>query len=270
MPAFLTSLDDGTRLECRTFGTISPQAPVLVFLHEGLGCASLWRDFPERLSRATGLPALWYSRAGYGGSSGVEWPRPVTYMHHEALVVLPALLAEFGISNAILCGHSNGASISLIHGGSGQADKLRGIIVEAPHVFLEDVTVESIRGLMEQYEHGDLRLKLARHQGENVDCAFRGFAETWLVPENAASWNILDYVEKIRVPTLVFQGENDQYATVRQVEAIEDAAPGFVESAIVQHCGHHPHFEATDLVLERSTRFIRKLMEKPGASGPPA
>lgn len=261
MPSFFCDLDDGTRLECRTSGEISGAPVVLVFLHEGLGCLDLWRDFPEALSRATGLPALWYSRAGYGRSSGIEWPRPVTYMHHEALAVLPNLLDELGISDVILFGHSNGASISLIYAGCGHADRVRGIIVESPHVFIENVTVESIRDLVDQYEHGNLRSRLARYQGENVDCAFRGFAETWLVPENA-SWNILDYVRRIQVPTLAIQGRDDRYGTLKQIEAIQDAAPGFVESDIIDQCGHHPHFEATSLVLSRSTEFIRKVLER--------
>lgn len=264
MTAFFCDLDDETRVECRTCGEISQGGVVLVFLHEGLGCASLWKDFPETLSRATGLPALWYSRPGYGRSSGIACPRPVTYMHHEALVVLPRLLDELGISSAILFGHSNGASISLIHGGSEHAHRVLGIIAETPHVFIEEITIESIRDLVEQYEHGDLRPRLARHQGDNVDCAFRGFAETWLVPENAASWNILAYVKNIKVPTLAIQGKDDRYGTLRQVESIRDAAPGLVEAEIIPGCGHHPHFEAADRVVRRSTEFIRKLLAGSG------
>jgi len=262
MENFVCKLDDGAHLDCKMIGAVSHEQPTLVFLHEGLGCIGLWKDFPERLSREAGLPALCYSRAGYGASSNVQLPRLGTYMHHEALAVLPELLKKLDISDAILFGHSDGASISLIYGGSGRANRVRGMIVESPHVVIEDITVESIRKAAHEYEHGDLRSRLLRHQGANVDCAFYGFAETWLNPENAASWNIVDYVKDISVPFLVIQGEDDEYGTLRQVELIHDAAPEFAEITVIPRCGHHPHFEVPDLVVDRSVSFVRKIVDR--------
>lgn len=241
-------------------GTASRNGPVLVFLHEGLGCVSMWRDFPQRLCEATGLLGISYSRLGYGASSGVHWPRPKTYMHHEALSVLPELLQKLEISDAILIGHSDGASVSLIHGGSGCADRVRGMIVLAPHVIIEDETVQAIGSLTLDYERGDLRSRLARHHGANVDCAFYGFAKTWLNPDNAKSWNIEDYVKAIQVPILVIQGEDDKFGTLRQVEMIREAAPDFAEAVVIPKCGHHPHFAEPGIVVDRCVRFIQRVV----------
>ncbi|MEK9967912.1 MAG: alpha/beta hydrolase, partial [Ferrovibrio sp.] len=144
--------------------------PVLVFLHEGLGCVALWKDFPDQLAQATGLPALVYSRIGYGGSSPCALPRPLTYMHEEGEAGLPVLLSVLGIQSHILIGHSDGASISLIYAGSGARDGLRGVVVMAPHTFCEEVSVTSIRAAGNAYVDGDLRARLAKYHGNNVDC----------------------------------------------------------------------------------------------------
>ena len=260
MQQFFCELHDGTRLECKSFGPSNPEAPTLVFLHEGIGCVDLWKNFPQQLSQATGLRSICYSRAGYGRSSSVSWPRPVTYMHKEALAVLPEVLQRLEIRDAILFGHSDGASISLIHAGGCPGSSVRAMIIEAPHVVIEELTVRSIENLSEQYEHGDLRARLERYHGANVDCAFHGFVDTWLVPANATSWSILDFVARVQVPTLVLQGADDQFGTSRQLELIQKTMPGSVNTVVIPACGHHPHFESQQFVLERSQRFVEEVL----------
>jgi pimeloyl-ACP methyl ester carboxylesterase len=260
MQQFFCELHDGTMLECKSFGPSNPEAPTLVFLHEGIGCVDLWKNFPQQLSQATGLRSICYSRAGYGRSSSVSWPRPVTYMHKEALAVLPEILEKLEITDAILFGHSDGASISLIHAGGCPGSSVRAMIIEAPHVVIEELTVRSIGDLSEQYERGDLRARLERYHGANVDCAFHGFVDTWLVPANAASWSILDFVAHVQIPTLVLQGSDDQFGTSRQLELIKKTMPGSVNTVVIPECGHHPHFESQQFVLERSQRFVEEVL----------
>ncbi len=254
-PGFLQV--EGVRLEARWAGPPPEEAPTLVFLHEGLGSTSLWRDFPDRLAAETGCGALAYSRAGYGKSDPVPLPRPVRFMHDEA-AVLPKVLAAAGIREHILIGHSDGASISLIHAGSGPAPGLRGLILEAPHVFTEPHGLASIARMTEAYRTTNLRERLARHHGANVDVAFRGWNDVWLNPEFAA-WNIEEYLPAIRVPVLILQGEDDEYGTWRQVEAIERRSGGPVESIAIPHCGHSPHREQPDVTLQAMRGFVVRL-----------
>jgi pimeloyl-ACP methyl ester carboxylesterase len=254
-PGFLQV--EGVRLEARWTGPPPEEAPTLVFLHEGLGSTSLWRDFPDRLAEATGCGALVYSRAGYGRSDPVVLPRPVRFMHDEA-EVLPKVLAAAGIRDHILIGHSDGASISLIHAGSRPAPGLRGVILEAPHVFTEPHGLASIAKMTEAYRTTNLRERLARHHGDNVDVAFHGWNGVWLDPEFEA-WNIEEFLPTIRVPILILQGENDEYGTWAQVEAIERQSGGPVESIAIPDCGHSPHREQPDLTLRAMREFIIRL-----------
>lgn len=248
----------GARLEYRWFGPRPDEAPTIVFLHEGLGSAGLWRDFPARLAEATGCGAVAYSRAGYGRSDAVSLPRPVRFMHDEA-AVLREVLERLEIRDHVLFGHSDGASISLIHAGSDPAPGLRAVIVEAPHVFTEPHGLASIAAIREVYETTDLRDRLARHHGENVDVAFRGWNDVWLDPEFAA-WNIEAYLPSIRAPLLVIQGEDDEYGTWAQVEAIQRQSGGPVEVLPVPRCGHSPHRERPESVLAAASAFIRRVL----------
>ena len=254
-PGFLEI--DGVRLEARWIGPPPDEAPTLVFLHEGLGSTSLWRDFPDRLAVETGCGALIYSRVGYGKSDPVPLPRPVRFMHDEA-VVLPRVLAAAGIRDHVLIGHSDGASISLIHAGSDPAPGLRGLILEAPHVFTEPHGLASIARMKEIYRDTDLRERLARHHGANVDVAFRGWNDVWLDPAFEA-WNIEEYLPAIRVPVLILQGDDDEYGTWAQVEAIERQSGGPVESIAIPRCGHSPHREQPDVTLQAMREFVRRL-----------
>src|SRR5262249_10587796 len=157
-------------------------APTLVFLHEGLGCVALWRDFPARVAETAGCGALVYSRAGYGQSDPIALPRPLRYMHDEALITLPQVLDALDVRQAILVGHSDGGSMALIYAGSGRAERVRGLILEAPHVFTEELTLNSIAAAAESYRSGGLKSALERYHGKNVDGAFWSWNRAWLDP----------------------------------------------------------------------------------------
>jgi pimeloyl-ACP methyl ester carboxylesterase len=236
-----------------------------VFLHEGLGCVALWRDFPARLAEATGLPALVYSRFGYGGSDGCALPRPVRYMHDEGLEVLPALLRAAGIDRHILVGHSDGASIALIYAGGTAAPGLEALVVEAPHVFVEAMNLKAIAGAREAYRTTDLRQRLAKYHGGNVDCAFEGWSGAWLDPA-FADWNLESYLPAIGVPMLILQGADDEYGTVAQCDAIERAAGGGAEVIMLPECGHAPHKDQADRVLGAMTAFSAKVAGRQAAT----
>jgi len=243
------------RLEYVRIAARRPDLPPLVFLHEGLGSVAMWRDFPERLAAATGCGALVYSRYGYGRSDPLAEPRPVRYMHDEALVALPQLLDALEVERPILVGHSDGGSIALIHAGS-TARPLAGLVLLAPHVMVEDLSVSSIAAAREAYEHGDLRAKLARYHAD-VDSAFRGWNDIWLHPDFRA-WNIEDVLPRIACPVLAIQGSLDAYGTMAQLERIVRAVRG-TEVLELEGCGHSPHRDRPEAVIEAVTRFVARV-----------
>lgn len=261
------------QLEYEWYGPPPDDAPTLVFLHEGLGCVTMWKDFPQRVSRANGLGALVYSRAGYGKSEPCELPRPVRFMHDEALITLPQVLDAFAIRGAILVGHSDGGSIALLHAGGAEADhsdpkntrntgrRIKALVLLAPHVFVEDLGLQSIRRIGEDYRSGNLRQRLERYHGENVDNAFRGWNDVWLNPE-FRSWNIEEYLPRIRVPVLLIQGEDDQYGTFAQISAIERGVAGPVQKVILKNCGHSPHLDQPEQTHEAIAKFLHGMMPK--------
>ena len=247
-------------LESLQFGPSPSASPTLVFLHEGLGSARMWRDFPQKLSDATGCGAFVYSRAGYGSSEPKPLPWPIRYMHDEA-IVLERVLEENGIRDAILVGHSDGASIAIVYAGTAARPGLRGMILEAPHVFAEPGGLASIAAMTTSYETTDLREKLARYHGSNVDNAFRGWNDAWLHPD-FVRWNIAEFLPQIDVPLLLVQGDDDEYGTWKQIEAIEGQVRGPVETLGVPHSGHSPHRDQPDMVLTAMTRFVRALLAR--------
>ena len=249
----------GRRLEYDWQGPAPGDAPTLVFLHEGLGCVSTWRDFPARLAAATGCGALVYSRAGYGGSEPVPLPRPLRFMHDEALSSLPEVLREAGIRDAVLVGHSDGASIALIHAGSGLRSPVRALALEAPHVFVEELSVRSIAAAAASFTSGGLRAALERHHGANVEVAFWGWNRAWLDPE-FRSWNLEEYLPGIRVPVLLIQGEQDEYGTLRQLDAIERGCTGPVERLVLEACGHAPHRDQPGKTLAAMAEFVNGVL----------
>jgi pimeloyl-ACP methyl ester carboxylesterase len=208
----------------------------LVFLHEGLGSVSAWRDVPAQIAEAAGCAAFVYSREGYGQSSPIVGPRPLTYMHDEA-ARLPALLAEHAIHDPILVGHSDGASIAIIAAGSGLA--VTALVVIAPHVFVEDVSVESIARAADAYRTTELRTKLAQHHAD-VEGVFWGWNRAWLDPAFRA-WNLEAFLPRITAPVLIVQGDADEYGTMAQVAAIARQLGGPCEQLIVPGAGHAPH-----------------------------
>jgi len=232
--------------------------PTLVLLHEGLGAVAIWRDLPERLAEATGCGVFVYSRAGYGRSSAVELPRPLTYMHHEGLDVLPRLLGHLGLGEVVLIGHSDGASISLIHAGGTPAERVRGVVALAPHVMNEEICVASIRQAKIAYETTDLRARLAKLHHDNVDGAFWGWNGAWLDPDFMA-WNIEEYLPGIRVPVMVIQGRNDEYGSHVQYESIQARSGAQVELVLLEDCRHSPHKDQPEVTLAAVTRFVAGL-----------
>jgi len=230
--------------------TIDGAEPALVFLHEGLGSVALWRDFPQRLAAATGRRALIYSRAGHGFSPVPEAPRTPRFMHEEALDVLPGLLQEHGIENPVLVGHSDGGSIALIHASQHPVSAL---VLLAPHVFVEDLSVKSIEAARKTFETTDLREKMARYH-QDAERTFRLWNDIWLAPEFRA-WNIEDVLPRVTAPTLLIQGEHDQYGTLAQVDAIQRGVSGPVTTAILD-CRHAPHLEAPEATLQAAAAFL--------------
>jgi pimeloyl-ACP methyl ester carboxylesterase len=253
---------DDRRIELLAWGAApSKERATLVFLHEGLGCAAHWRDFPAKVAHATGLPAIAYSRLGYGASDPIALPRPLTYMQDEAKEMLPRVLDAANVGPVILVGQSDGASIAIVAAALDAGKRIRALVLEAPHVFVEEITVASIAKAKEAYEHGDLRARLAKYHGDNVDTAFWGWNRAWLDPDFRA-WNIEEHLPRVAVPTLVVQGEDDPYGTRAQVDAIAKQAGGRVEVAMLASCGHAPHRDQEEATLGAIARFVRAIDEE--------
>jgi len=243
---------DGRRIE---YGFVQPAAAGggdLVMLHEGLGSVSMWRGFPEQLARATGCRTLVYSRCGHGRSSPLDAPRSVDYMHEEACLWLPAILARLGLRRPILFGHSDGASIALIYAASAESEPA-GIMALAPHVKVEDLTVRSITAAKAAYLDSDLPARLNRHHAD-ADSAFWGWNRIWLDPA-FRGWNIEALLPSIRCPILAIQGEDDEYGTMEQIASIARAAPHSKLLAL-QRCRHSPHRDQPEAVLAAAAEFV--------------
>lgn len=284
----------GVRHELRR---IAGAQPTLVFLHEGLGSTSMWRDFPDQVAARLGAGALVYTRRGYGGSGPVALPRQARYMHEEAYQFLPSILEAIGLDDVVLIGHSDGASIALLyaaHAACHGAVRVRGVVAIAPHVMVEDLTVASIQAARESYETADLRSRLARHHGENVDMAFRGWNDVWLSPEFRA-WNIESEIAGIRAPILLVQGDHDPYGTLAQLDAVERAVRSSVHSLespregaaqafparhvdlpesrptprvahvdrlVMAGCGHSPFRDRPEETADAIAGFVRRLADR--------
>ena len=248
------------RLEYRWVGPLPAEAPTIVLLHEGLGSVSMWRDFPELLAAALGVGVFAYSRSGYGRSTACTLPRPVTYMHEEAQAVLPAVLDAIGFRGGILFGHSDGASIAAIYAGSHRDDRVWGVAMMAPHFFTEDMCIAEIAAAKTVYETTDLRQRLARHHGDNVDVAFWGWNRTWLDPA-FRQWDIRAFLRRIEVPVLAFQGADDQYATAAQITVVEDLCPGPVDAFLLADCRHSPHRDQPERTLAAVSGFFGRVAQ---------
>ena len=236
---------DGAELEVLAIPPSRSECPTLLFLHEGLGSAALWKDFPKVLASRTGWGAVVYSRRGNGFSSPLARPRNARYMHDEALVVLPALLAALRVEEPVLVGHSDGASIALIYAGE-HPGSVRGLVLEAPHVFVEELSLHGIAAIRGVYDRGGLRARMAPHHAD-VDRTFYGWNDVWLSAE-FREWNVESYVERVRAPVLALQGLEDEYGTLAQLESIARRAPAPVDRIVLARCGHAPHRERHVLV----------------------
>ena len=252
----------GSDLEYRMIGPAPDRAPTIVMLHEGLGSAALWGDFPDRLQAATGAGVFVYSRSGYGASSPVKLPRPLDYMHVEALEVLPKLLDQIGFRRGLLVGHSDGASIAAIYAGGVQDHRLRAVVLIAPHFIVEDISVSSIAAIKTAYETTDLRAKLARWH-KDVDNAFHGWNGAWLDP-TFRNWDISEYLAYIRVPVAIIQGADDQYGTPRQIEIARQECYCPVDVTMLSEAGHSPHREAPDATLNAISEFANAVLRTHG------
>jgi pimeloyl-ACP methyl ester carboxylesterase len=244
------------KLAYEWMGEAGAGKPTLVFLHEGLGSIRQWRDFPASVAAATGCRALVYDRYGYGQSDVLaEERRSVRFMHDEALTALPQFLESLQIENPLLIGHSDGASIALIHAGAN--NPVRGVVAMAPHVFIEPLCLTSIANAAHAFEDTDLAEKLGRYH-RDARKTFYGWADVWLDPE-FKGWDIRDdYLPQVRCPVLAIQGYDDEYGTMAQLDEIARRVKAPCELIRLKDCGHAPFREQPEKTLEAIVRFIHK------------
>ena len=255
----------GRSLEVQRIAGANPASPTIVFLHEGLGSVSAWRDFPQSVASRTGCSATVYSRYGYGNSEVFCGERSVRYLHDEALLALPELLEKLDIANPILLGHSDGASIAILYAGAfaASARRPRALILLAPHVFVEDLTIEGIAAAKAAFHSTNLVEKLGRHH-RDAAATFWSWNRIWLKPE-FRSWNIEEYLGGISCPVMAIQGGDDPYGTIAQLEALERAIPNRPQRLLLQNCRHSPHRDQPDRTLDAIADFIRGLPSPNGA-----
>lgn len=246
----------GHELEYIEFPARLTTRPTLVFLHEGLGSVSMWRGFPARIAQATGCRCIVYSRYGYGNSDLLTAPRTPDYMHREARQALPELLAALDIDRPVLFGHSDGGSIALIHAGSGYP--VSGLILMAPHCFVEEISIASIAAAKQAAESTDLLTRLARYH-RDANSTFYGWNDIWLHPD-FRTWNIEDVLPSIRCPILALQGIDDEYGTLAQIESIARVATqAKVELLTLANCHHSSHKDQPEAVIAAVLRFLDEL-----------
>jgi pimeloyl-ACP methyl ester carboxylesterase len=248
------------RLEAAWWGPGPEAAPTIALLHEGLGCVALWRDFPAALAEATGCGVLAWSRLGYGASSPVRLPRPLSYMHDEARERVAPVLDAMGVRRCLLLGHSDGASIAALYAGMMRDFRLAGLALLAPHFVVEEMSLTGIREARRRWDGADLRDRLARYHAD-VDGAFLGWNDAWLSP-SFRDWDIRQELARIEAPMLVIQGTADAYGTVAQLRLAERLVRGPVEGVVLEGVGHAPQFEALEATLAAVTSFGQRLFRK--------
>ncbi|MDI5899049.1 alpha/beta fold hydrolase [Flavobacterium yafengii] len=231
--------------------------PTIIFLHDSLGCVTLWRDFPKKLSEATKCNVLVYDRLGYGKSDAMPThKRPVNYLELEA-DFLGKLLIQLHVKDAILFGHSDGGSIALITAAK-YPDRIKAIICEAAHIFVEEVTLRGIYEAMDSYKKTNLAERLAKYHGDKVECIFKAWTETWTSADYKV-WNIEYLLKEITCPLLFIQGEADEYGTLNQVNRTINRVRGKTEKLVIPNIGHTPHKEAPETTFEAAKDFIVKM-----------
>jgi len=247
----------GRQLAGRWIKSQNPNSknPVIVMLHEGLGAIPMWKGFPQKLALATGYDILIYDRQGYGGSPALSEARDTFYSHRYALEELPDVLEFCGIKKPILFGHSDGASIALIHAAH---HPVTAIISEAAHVFVEEISLAGIREATEIWHTTDLPKRLERYHGDKTTQIFFAWSDTWQHPD-FRDWNILDELANITCPSLIIQGVEDEYGSPEQVYSIKEKVTGPCETLLIPDCQHIPHFQAEDTVLKASVNFLNSI-----------
>ncbi len=252
-------LGEGVRLQVRRWHQEPASDHTLVLLHEALGSIELWRDFPERLALATGLDVIAYDRRGYGRSSPEAYPRPIDYLEKEGEVWLPRLVSALELEKVILVGHSDGGSIVLVGAGA-MPDRVTGLVSMAPHVTVDPLTIKGIRETGERYRTTDLPERLARRHGERGKLLFDAWQDTWLSPDFQQHMNFEPWLANIRCPTLVLQGENDEYGLPAQVHTIVERLGSKARGVMVPDAGHFPHAQQTEFVLEAIRTFVKPIV----------
>lgn len=247
----------GASLEWGSFGPAPADRPVIVLLHEGLGCLALWRDFPQNLSEATGLPVFAYSRAGYGRSDAAQLPRPLDYMSREAIDVVPDVLGALGAQKVILMGHSDGATIAAEYAGRHEDHRVRGLVLMAPHFFTEDMGLTEIAKAREAFAQTDMKDRMGKYHAD-PEATFRGWNDVWLA-EGFKEWHVGEVVDYLRIPCLVIQGKQDQYGTAAQVAEVESRSYAPVDVLMLDDCRHSPQFDQPEAVLAAVAEFSARL-----------
>jgi len=248
----------GMTLEYRVFGSSSKRSPMIVMLHEGLGSMETWGEFPRHVSERTGARVFIYSRAGYGASPPFGHGLPIDYIKRHALDVLPKVLETIGFRRGMLLGHSDGASMAVAYAGSISDPRITGLVLMAPHFFVEPENLAEIRNAREAYNTRDLRQRLSRYHAD-VDVAFWGWNNVWLEPAFACL-DLRDELTKIPVPTLIIRGNEDRYGTNRQVAIAKDTCRCPLETLIIPNCGHIPHREKQQEVVDAIATFYESVV----------
>lgn len=251
---FVTILDKKLRVRHLKQKRTNNDTPTIVFLHEGLGCIDLWKDFPNLVAEATGLDIIMYERQGHGESDPLNSPRPLNYLEVEAEVYLSQLLQQLKIDRPILIGHSDGATIALIYAALYPVSM---VITAAAHVLVEEITIKGIQEAVSNYDKNNIRAKLERYHGNKANDLFWAWANTWLNPE-FKSWNVTHYLPKINCPALLVQGKEDEYATLKQLHLIADYLEAPTEVWEIDNCAHAPHIQAKQRFLEKLKCFIKE------------
>ncbi|MBL4643440.1 MAG: alpha/beta hydrolase [Flavobacteriaceae bacterium] len=234
-----------------------PNKPTIIFLHDSLGCIELWRDFPEKLGELTQCNVLIYDRQGYGEScSFSDSKRDNKYLELEA-DILNTLIDYWKLKEVLLFGHSDGGSIALILAGK-YPNKIKGIVTEGAHIFVEDLTINGIQKVIELYKTTNLKSKLTKYHGNKTEEMFWAWAATWTT-NDYKYWNIEQFIPNIKCPSFIIQGENDEYGTLKQVNRIINATKGSSRALILPNIKHSPHKEVPQLVLEKTAYFIKQL-----------
>jgi pimeloyl-ACP methyl ester carboxylesterase len=248
---------DGVALEYACYGPAPDRAPTIVLLHEGLGCVTLWRDFPRQVAQATGMGVFVWSRQGYGQSDPATLPRPLDFMTCEAVDVLPLVLDQIGFRRGLLFGHSDGATIAAIHAGAVSDQRVRGLILMAPHFFTEPGGLAEIEKARVDFESGGMKDRMGKYHRDPA-ATFHGWNDVWL-DSGFKGWNVADVIDHWRIPVLAIQGRDDQYGTLAQIEEIRNRIYSPLEVEVLDHCRHAPHFEQPEKTLTAVAGFTKRL-----------